>query len=162
MGRIGSAIARRCAAFDMEVGYHNRRARPEAPYRFFPGLLALAEWADVLFVASPGGAETHHLVDARVLKALGPMGVVVNIARGTIVDEAALLAALRDGTIAGAGLDVFEREPEVPAELLAMPNVVLAPHMAGSTEETWDDCEAMASENLRRFFAGEKPLSPVS
>jgi lactate dehydrogenase-like 2-hydroxyacid dehydrogenase len=161
MGRIGLAIAKRCAAFDMEVGYHNRRPRPETPYRYFPDLVAMAQWADVIIVASPGGAETRHLVDAKVLAALGKDGIVVNIARGTVIDEAALIAALRDGTIAGAGLDVFEREPEVPAELMRMDNVVLAPHMAGSTNETWDDCEAMASENLRRFFAGEKPLSPV-
>ena len=162
MGRIGLAIAKRCAAFDMEVGSHNRHPRPEAPYRYFPDLLAMAQWADVIIIATPGGAETRHLVDAKVLAALGKDGIIVNIARGTVIDEAALIAALRDGTIAGAGLDVFEREPEVPAELMRMENVVLAPHMAGSTNETWDDCESMASENLRRFFAGEKLLSPVA
>ena len=162
LGRIGLAIAKRAAAFDMPIGYHNRHARPDLPWRHFPDLVAMASWADVLVVACPGGAATRHLVDARVLKALGPGGVIVNIARGTVIDEAALVAALTDGTIAGAGLDVFEREPAVPAALFAMQNVVLTPHTAGSTGETWDDCEAMAAEHIDRFFAGEKPLTPVA
>ena len=161
MGRIGMQIARRAAAFDMPVGYHNRNPRTDTAHRYFPSVATLAAWADVLVVASPGGAATRHLVDAAALAALGPDGVIVNIARGTIIDEAALLAALKSRAIAGAGLDVFEDEPRMSQAFHLLDNAVLTPHIAGSTEETWGDCEAMAAENLRRHFAGEALLSPI-
>jgi lactate dehydrogenase-like 2-hydroxyacid dehydrogenase len=161
LGSIGAQVAKRAAGFDMPVGYHNRRRRPDVPHRYFDSPVELARWADVLVVACPGGAETRHIVNAAVLEALGPAGMVVNIARGSVIDEAALAAALGLGAIAGAGLDVFETEPCHPIALAGFDNVVLTPHIAGSTEETWADCEAMVLENLRRFFAGEALLSPV-
>jgi lactate dehydrogenase-like 2-hydroxyacid dehydrogenase len=161
MGRIGTTIARRCTGFDMEIGYHNRTRRAETPHRYFESLVDMARWADVLFVATPGGSGTRALVNAEVLAALGAKGIVVNIARGTIIDQAALAAALKNGTIAGAGLDVFEVEPCLPTELVGLENVVLMPHTAGGTVETWDDCEGIVMENLRRFFAGEKLLSVI-
>ena len=161
LGGIGMQVARRAAGFDMPVGYHNRRKRADVPHRYFDSVLELARWADMLVVACPGGAETRHMVNAEVLDALGPAGIVVNIARGSVVDEAALAAALAAGRIAGAGLDVFETEPCHPTALTGFDNAVLTPHIAGSTEETWADCEAMVLENLRRFFAGEALLSAV-
>ena len=161
MGRIGLQIAKRAAAFDMPVGYHNRNPRGDTAHRYFPSVQALAAWADVLVVASPGGAATRHLVDAAALATLGADGVIVNIARGTIIDEAALLAALQSRAIAGAGLDVFDDEPRMSPAFHTLDNAVLTPHIAGSTEETWLDCEDMALENLRRHFAGEALLTPI-
>jgi len=161
LGRIGAQIARRAAGFDMEIGYHNRQPRSDVPHRHFPTVLALAEWADVLAIATPGGAGTRHLVDAAALRALGPEGVIVNIARGSIIDETALLAALRTRTIAGAGLDVFDDEPRMDPGFHALDNAVLTPHIAGSTEETWAECEALTLANLRRHFAGAPALTPI-
>lgn len=161
LGRIGIKIARRAEAFEMPVGYHNRRKRDDVGYRYFDDVHALAEWADVLVTSTPGGDGTRHLVDARALAALGPDGVIVNIARGSIIDESALLRALQTKAIAGAGLDVFVDEPRMDPGFHALDNAVLTPHIAGSTEETWLDCEDMVLENLRRHFAGEKPLSPI-
>ena len=161
LGRIGIQIARRAAAFDMPIGYHNRNRRDDVPHSYFESVLAMAEWADVLVVASPGGASTRHLVDAAALRALGPRGVVVNIARGSVIDEAALLAALQARSIAGAGLDVFDEEPRMDPAFHALDNAVLTPHIAGSTEETWADCEAMALANLRAHFAGKPALTPI-
>jgi lactate dehydrogenase-like 2-hydroxyacid dehydrogenase len=162
LGRIGVAIARRAAGFDLEIGYHNRQARPELPYRYFDDLEALAAWSDYLVVACPATPETRHRVNAAVLRALGSEGIVVNIARGAVIDEAALIAALETGTIAGAGLDVFEREPEVPAALPAMDNVVLTPHIAGGSQETWDDCYAAVIANIESFFRTGRPNTPVN
>ena len=161
LGRIGAQIARRAAAFDMEIGYHNRHRRDDVPYRYFASLHEMARWADVIVVSSPGGAGTRHLVDAKALELLGPRGVIVNIARGSIIDEAALLGALRAGTIAGAGLDVFEEEPKMDPGFHALDNAVLTPHIAGSTAETWRDCEDMVLANLRAYYAGERPLTPI-
>lgn len=161
LGNIGLQIAKRGAAFDMPIGYHNRKPRGDLSHRYFADLIEMARWADILVVACPGGAATRHLVNDRVLDALGRDGVVINIARGSVIDQAALARALADKRIAGAGLDVFEDEPCHPANLIALDNVVLTPHVAGSTEETWDDCEAIVLENLRRFFAGDALLSPV-
>jgi hydroxypyruvate reductase len=161
LGRIGAQIAKRAAAFDMEIGYHNRRARDDVPYRYFAGIHDLARWADVIVVSSPGGADTRHLVDAQALELLGPQGVIVNIARGSIIDEAALLQALQTRRIAGAGLDVFDQEPRMDPGFHALDNAVLTPHIAGSTAETWRDCEDMVLANLRAHFAGEKPLTPI-
>ena len=161
LGRIGCQIAKRAAAFDMPIGYHNRKPRGDVPYRYFDSALELARWADVIVTATPGGEGTRHIVDARALEALGPEGVIVNIARGSIIDEAALLAALQARKIAGAGLDVFVEEPKMDPRFHLLDNAVLTPHIAGSTAETWRDCEDMVLENLRRHFAGEPALTPI-
>jgi hydroxypyruvate reductase len=162
LGGIGAAIARRAAGFDLEIGYHNRRRRSDVPYRYFEDLAALAGWADYLVVACPASPETYRRVDAGVLAALGASGILVNIARGSIVDEDALAEALETRTIAGAGLDVFAREPNVPPRLFALDNVVLAPHVAGSTHETWDEASALLVRNLDHFFTTGRPLTPVT
>jgi lactate dehydrogenase-like 2-hydroxyacid dehydrogenase len=154
-GRIGRAIARRAEAFDMTITYHNRRPDPSLPYGWRDSPLALAADADVLVIATPGGAGTRGLVDAAVLRALGPRGVLVNIGRGSVVDEAALIAALRDRTIAAAGLDVFTHEPVVPEAFFGLDNVVLMPHRAGGTVETWEDCADAMVETVQRFLRGE-------
>ena len=162
MGRIGQAIARRAAAFDMNVLYHNRRPVPGVAQGYRDSVAGLARDSDILVVACPGGAATRHLVDAAVLRALGAGGIVVNIARGKVIDEAALVAALQDGTIAAAGLDVFEHEPQVPAALMALPNVVLMPHRGGGTIETWEECADMVIANLMAHFAGAALPNPVA
>ncbi len=162
MGRIGHAIARRAAGFDMNVAYHNRRPRDDVAYTYRPSVVELARHSDFLMVACPGGAETHHIVDAAVLTALGPKGIVVNIARGPIIDERALIAALQEGRIMAAGLDVFEHEPRVPAELIALENVVLTPHRAGGTEETWVDACELVMDNVRAHFEGTPYPTPVA
>lgn len=161
MGRIGKAIARRAQGFDMSVSYHNRRPREDEPHTYCPTPLELARTCDFLVVACPGGAATHHLVDAAVLDALGPAGVVVNIARGSIIDEEALIAALREGRIMAAGLDVFEREPHVPRALTEMENVVLMPHRGGGTTETWQDACDLVKANLWAYFRGRDYPTPV-
>ncbi len=161
MGRIGRAIARRAQGFDMSVAYHNRRPVEGVDHAYFASPVELAENCDYLVVACPGGAATHHLVDRKVLDALGPKGIVVNIARGTIIDEAALVEALEEGRIAGAGLDVFQHEPKVPARLMALDNVVLMPHRGGGTMETWEDACDLVKANLSAFFAGKPVLTPI-
>ena len=161
LGNIGAALARRAAGFDLEIGYHNRRRRPDLKFRYFGDLESLAAWSDYLVVACPAAPATRHSVDAGVLKALGPEGVLVNIARGAVVDEPALIAALETGVIAGAGLDVFEREPQVPPRLVALGNVVLTPHIGGGTRETWDACYAGVVANIDSFFRTGRPVTPV-
>ncbi len=162
LGRIGMAIARRAVAFDMPVLYHNRRPVTGVPYGHRASVHDLARDSEVLVVACPGGDATRGLVDAAVLRALGPRGIVVNIARGSIVDEPALAAALQDGTIAAAGLDVFAHEPVVPASLAALENVVLMPHRGGGTVETWEECADMVIGNLRAHFAGRPLPNPIA
>ena len=161
LGTMGQKIAQRALGFDVEVGYHNRMARTDVPYRYFAEVTALAAWADFLVVATPGGAGTRHLVSAQVLDALGPHGYVVNIARGSVVDTQALARALQSGRVAGAGLDVYESEPAPPAELLALNNVVLTPHVAGWSPQAVQASVDRFVENARRHFAGEAPVSPV-
>jgi lactate dehydrogenase-like 2-hydroxyacid dehydrogenase len=162
LGRIGLAIARRLDAMLVPVAYHNRRPRNDVPYRFHASLLEMAQATDTLIVAVPGGAETRRIVDATILSALGPRGVVINIGRGSTVDEAALIAALSDGTIAAAGLDVFENEPNVPAELIALDNAVLLPHVASASAYTRDAMGELVIANLRSWFDEGKPLTPVA
>lgn len=162
LGAIGAAVARRAAGFDLEVAYYNRTRRDNVSYPYMDNALALAEWADYLLLSCPGGAQTHHLVDAGVLKALGPKGVLVNIARGQVVDQDALIASLADGTIAAAGLDVFDGEPQVPARLIAMENVVLTPHCAGLTNESGMESIEMVIANLTAFFGGKPLLTQVA
>ncbi|MFJ4292880.1 2-hydroxyacid dehydrogenase [Cupriavidus sp. NPDC089707] len=153
MGRIGRVIAHRSVGFDMEVRYHSRNPADDAPYPHEPSLEALARWADYLVVATAGGPATRHLVSAAVLDALGPRGFLINIARGTVVDEAALVDALSQQRIAGAGLDVFEDEPNVPEALFGLDNVVLLPHIASATHETRQAMAELVFENLQQFFA---------
>lgn len=162
LGTIGQKIARRGEAFDMPVGYHNRRPKDGVPYTYFDNVLALAQWADVLVVATPGGAATQHLVNAQVLDALGPQGYVVNIARGSVVDTAALALALCEGRLAGAGLDVYESEPLPPAELLDSDKVVLTPHVAGWSPEAVQATVDLFLDNAARHFAGQPLVTPVS
>lgn len=161
LGEIGKQIARRATAFDLEVAYTNRRPRSDVPYRYIDKVHALATWADYLVIAAPGGASTHHLIDASVLAALGSAGYLVNIARGSVVDSAALAQALRNGTIAGAGLDVYETEPLPPTELLACPKLVITPHVAGFSPEAFHAADVCFVENAKRHFAGEKTTHSV-
>ena len=161
LGTIGQKIARRAQAFDMPVGYHNRRPKDGVDFTYFDSVLALAQWADVLLVATPGGAGTRHLVDAPVIAALGSQGYVVNIARGSVVDTAALAQALRSGALGGAGLDVYESEPLPPAELLDLDNVVLTPHVAGWSPEAVQATVDLFLDNAHRHFAGQPLVTPV-
>lgn len=161
LGRIGQAIAKRAEAFGMSIAYTARSAKPELPYGFYPNAQALAARVDFLVVITPGGAGTRHLIDADVLKALGPEGYLINVARGSVVDETALVEALQQGVIAGAGLDVFEKEPYVPEALWAMDNVVLTPHIASGTRQTRQAMADLAAGNLQAHFAGQSLLSPV-
>jgi lactate dehydrogenase-like 2-hydroxyacid dehydrogenase len=161
LGRIGSAIAKRAEAFGMSIAYTKRTVNPAVAYRYYPTALALAAEVDFLVVAAFGGPTTRGLVNADVLKALGPNGYLVNIARGSVVDEAALVAALREGRIAGAGLDVFANEPNVPAELFALDNVVLTPHIGSATTSTRHAMADLAFANLAAHFAGKALPSEV-
>ncbi|WP_077037450.1 2-hydroxyacid dehydrogenase [Pelomonas sp. KK5] len=163
MGLIGQKIARRAEAFDMQVAYHTRQPRLELPYAHHRSLLALAEASDCLVLACPGGAVTRHIVNREVLRALGPKGFLVNIARGSVVHTGDLIAALQAGEIAGAGLDVLEDEPEVPAELAAMDQVVLTPHMAGrSPEAQRAQLERLMAAVDAVLVAGGVPANVVS
>ena len=161
MGRIGQAIAQRAAAFGMPIAYTARSAKAALPYRYLPDARSLATESDFLVVITPGGEGTRKLIDAAVLQALGPQGILVNVARGSVVDEAALVEALESGTIAGAGLDVFENEPHVPERLRALPHVVLAPHIGSATGQTRQAMADLAFDNLRALFAGESVPTPV-
>jgi lactate dehydrogenase-like 2-hydroxyacid dehydrogenase len=161
LGRIGRAIARRLEALGMSIAYTTRRPQPDVPWRHVPDLRALAAEVDFLIVACPGGPATSKLVDANVLAALGPKGTLVNIARGSIVDEPALVAALQAGTIRGAGLDVFAAEPNVPAALLALDNVVLLPHVGSATRETRQAMADLCRANLDAWFAGKPVPVPI-
>ena len=156
MGEIGRKIAARVASFETEVGYFSR-SRHDVPYQYFPKLEALAEWCSVLMIAVRAGADTHHMVNADILRKLGGDGYVVNISRGSVIDQEALIAALADQTIAGAGLDVYAKEPHSPDALTAFPNVVLTPHIGGHTLESHTAMQDCVMANLAAHFAG-KPL----
>jgi hydroxypyruvate reductase len=161
MGRIGQAIAKRALAFGMSIAYTARSAKPELPFAFHATPRELAAASDFLVLIAPGGAATRKMIDASVLQALGPKGYLVNVARGSVVDEAALIDALQRNVIAGAALDVFENEPNVPEALRALDNVVLVPHIGSATVATRHAMANLAFDNLRAFFAGEKPPTPV-
>lgn len=161
MGRIGKAIATRALAFGMSVAYTARSAKSEVAYRYFPNAEALATESDFLVVITPGGAGTKNLVNAAVLKALGNKGILVNVARGSVVDEPALIEALEQGVIAGAGLDVFADEPHVPERLKALPHVVLVPHIGSATTSTRQAMADLALANLEAHFKGQPLLTPV-
>lgn len=161
LGTIGQKIARRASGFDMAIGYHNRQLKAGVAHRYFETLPALAAWADFLVVATPGGKATQHLVGAEVLQALGPRGALVNIARGSVVDTAALAAALQDGSLGAAGIDVYESEPEPPAALTGLTNVVLTPHVAGWSPESVEASVRRFLANAEGHFSGAGVVSPV-
>lgn len=161
LGRIGLAIATRAASFGMDISYTTRTARSDVPYRYFPTAVALAAEVDFLMVITPGGAATKGLVNAEVLKALGSQGYLINVARGSVVDQTALITALEERAIAGAALDVFEDEPNVPEALRNLDNVVLTPHIASATWQTRHAMAELAFGNLQAHFAGKPLLSPV-
>ena len=161
LGRIGQAIADRAQAFGMSIAYTARHQKPDLAYRYYASAQALAAEVDFLVLITPGGAGTRKLVNAEVLKALGPNGYLINVARGSVVDESALIHALQKGWIAGAGLDVFESEPQVPEALRCLDNVVLTPHMASATWQTRQAMADLAAANLQAHFTGQPLLSPV-
>ena len=159
MGRIGRSIAQRSTGFRMQVRYHTRTPVAQLPWAHEPSLIELARWADFLVLITAGGAGTRHLVDAAVLDALGPAGYLINVSRGSVVDEAALVAVLCERRIAGAGLDVFEHEPHVPAALMTLDNVVLLPHVASASQQTRQAMADRVYDNLQAFFAEGRPVS---
>jgi lactate dehydrogenase-like 2-hydroxyacid dehydrogenase len=160
LGRIGAAIAHRGAGFDMTIRYHGRRPR-DSVHQFEPSLVELAHWADFLVVACNGGPETRHLVSADVIDAIGPKGTLVNIARGSVIDQAAMIAALVAGRLGGAALDVLDGEPAVPPELMTMDNVVLMPHVGSATHETREAMEQLVLDNVDSFLSGRGLLTPI-
>lgn len=161
MGRIGKAIARRLDAMRIPVVYHSRRPAEGVTYRHYPKLLDMAKAVDTLIVMMPGGAATTKMINAEVLSALGPNGVVINMARGTIIDEPALIAALKSGSILAAGLDVFANEPVVPSELTALQNVVLLPHIGSASVLTRHAMDQLVVENIKAWFEGKVPPTPI-
>lgn len=161
LGRVGQAIAERAAGFKMPVRYHNRKVRNDVPWEYAPSLLELASWADILVLATVGGATTRHLVDRPILDALGPQGILVNISRGSVVDEAALVLALQEGRLGAAGLDVFEAEPQVPEALKNLDNVLLQPHVGSATIETRRDMFNLLVDNAMAFAQTGKVLNLV-
>jgi lactate dehydrogenase-like 2-hydroxyacid dehydrogenase len=162
MGRIGQAIARRIEACRVPLVYHSRKAAVGVSYPHYPDLIEMAKAVDTLVVIIPGGAATAKLINAEVLHALGPRGVLINVARGSVVDEPALIAALQSGSIQAAGLDVFAHEPAVPTELCALPNVVLLPHIGSASVVTRNAMDQLVVDNLNAWFAGKPPLTPVA
>lgn len=161
LGNVGQAIATRARAFGMNIGYYDPYPKPELGYRLYQDLESMARDADFLMLALPGGKETNRVIDARILAALGRKGILINVARGSVLDEQALVKALLAGEIAGAGLDVFENEPQVPAELLKMENVVLTPHLASGTHETREAMGQLTFANLQAHFSGKPVLTRV-
>jgi hydroxypyruvate reductase len=161
LGAIGRAIADRAVAFGMHVVYYGPRQKPDAPYPYVGDLIALAKATDVLMVACKGGPETHHLISAGVIAALGPEGTLINVARGSVVDEAALIAALETGTLGYAALDVFENSPNINEAFLTLPNVIVQPHQGSAARETREAMGLQVVDNLRAHFAGRQLPSPV-
>jgi len=161
MGRIGKAIARRLDAMKVPVVYHTRRPVADVSYRHYPNVVDMARDVDVIIVITPGGAGTRNLVNAEVLKALGPDGILINVARGSVVDEAALIKALKDKTILSAGLDVFATEPKVPEELIELDNVVLLPHVGSASHATRRAMDELVANNIISWFSGKGPITPV-
>jgi lactate dehydrogenase-like 2-hydroxyacid dehydrogenase len=162
LGRIGQAIARRLAAMLVPVVYHARHPVTDVAYQHYPDLVAMARDVDVLIVITPGGPETRNLIDTRVLDALGPNGILINMARGSVIDEPALIKALQERRILSAGLDVFAHEPQVPAELIAMDHVVLFPHLGSASVQTRRAMDQLVVDNLLAWKAGKPPLTPVA
>jgi hydroxypyruvate reductase len=161
LGRIGKAVARRAEVFGLHIQYHDIKPLGDLPYRSYPTLVELAEVSDILLVTCEGGEANRGVVNAEVLDALGPNGYLINTARGPIIDQPAMVKALQEGRIAGAGLDVFDGEPEVPQALMEMENVVLTPHIASSTHETRRAMGDLVYDNLKAHFSGKPVLTPV-
>jgi lactate dehydrogenase-like 2-hydroxyacid dehydrogenase len=161
MGRIGKAIARRLEAFGVPVVYHSRNPQAGVSYKYYPKLVDMARDVDTLMVIVPGGASTQNMINAEVLKALGPRGILINMARGSVVDEPALIEALKNRTIYSAGLDVFVKEPQVPKELIEMDHVVLFPHLGSASEATRTAMDQLVVDNILAWAAGKPPLTPV-
>ncbi|WP_293856573.1 2-hydroxyacid dehydrogenase [uncultured Alsobacter sp.] len=162
LGRIGKAIAKRCEAFGLTIAYHGRSEQKGVPYRYYANLVEMARDVDILISVAPGGPDTFHIIDAEVLRALGPQGILINIGRGSVVDEPALIRALKDRTIASAGLDVFENEPKVPEELLAMEHIVLLPHVGSGSQHTRRLMGQLVVDNIVSWFSGKGPITPVA
>jgi len=160
-GNIGRCLAKRAGGYDMEVGYHSRHPVTDWPPRYFEDLQGLAQWCDFLLIAVPGGAATLHMIDTAVLQALGSEGYLVNVGRGSVVDTTALAAALRDGVIAGAALDVYESEPARPEALLGFENLVLTPHIAGRSDSAWAGQTELFIDNVERYLAGRATVNMV-
>ena len=160
-GKIGREIAKRAQAFDMTVAYHARNKRDDVSFAYYATPVELARNSDILVVCTPGGAETKKMINRQVLDALGPQGFLINVARGSVVDTDELIAALKEGRIAGAGVDVVEGEPEVPAKLFDAPNLVVTPHIGGRSPEASDMTLDLVIENLQAHFAGKPVLTPV-
>lgn len=161
LGRIGQEIARKLGTFNATIAYHSRNEKPDVAYRYYADLTAMARDVDTLICITPGGAATHHLVGRAVIDALGPEGTLINVGRGTVVDETELIAALQEGRLGNAGLDVFENEPQVPAPLMAMDNVVLLPHVGSATVETRQAMGDLVTDNLCQFINDGTVISPV-
>jgi lactate dehydrogenase-like 2-hydroxyacid dehydrogenase len=161
MGRIGQAIARRLEAALVPVVYHSRNPAAGVSYQHYPNLMEMAKAVDTLIVITPGGASTLKMINAEVMAALGPRGVIVNMARGSVIDEPALIHALKSGVILAAGLDVFATEPNVPEELRALQNVVLLPHVGSASVVTRNAMDQLVVDNIKAWFAGKSPLTPV-
>ncbi|MCB8882071.1 2-hydroxyacid dehydrogenase [Acidisoma cellulosilytica] len=162
LGRIGMVIAQRLEAFGCVIAYHTRNLRADVPWRHAPDLVALAREAAALIVIVPGGPATQHMIDAEVMDALGPEGLLINVARGSVVDEAALVTALTEGRLGGAGLDVYQNEPHVPEAMFGLDQVILQPHQGSATRETRRAMADLVIGNLDRFFAGEALLTPLA
>jgi len=162
MGAIGQAIARRLDAMQVPVVYHTRQPRRELPYRHYPNLVGMGRDVDILLVIVPGGAATRNMINAEVLDALGPDGILINMARGSVVDEPALIKALKEKRIMSAGLDVYAKEPDVPQELIAMENVVLFPHLGSASAVTRERMDQLIVDNILAWAAGKPPLTPVA
>jgi lactate dehydrogenase-like 2-hydroxyacid dehydrogenase len=162
MGAIGQAIARRLDAMQVPVVYHTRQPRRELPYRHYPNLVGMGRDVDILLVIVPGGAATRNMINAEVLDALGPDGILINMARGSVVDEPALIKALEEKRIMSAGLDVYAKEPDVPQELIAMENVVLFPHLGSASAVTRERMDQLIVDNILAWAAGKPPLTPVA
>lgn len=162
LGRIGKAIARRGEAFGLKIAYHGRKPQADVAFPYYASLEDMARAVDILMIITPGGAGTAKLVNAKVLEALGPQGIVINVARGSVIDEEALVAALQNGVISAAGLDVFVDEPRVPQALIAMDNVVLLPHVGSASVATRRAMGQLVVDNLLSFLSGKGPLTPVA
>ncbi|MBT5049181.1 MAG: 2-hydroxyacid dehydrogenase [Rhodospirillaceae bacterium] len=161
LGRIGTKIAERAQGFDMEIGWHGPNDKSDKPWRYFPDHMALTRWADYVVLSCPGGDATRHLISTKELEALGPGGILVSVARGSVVDPDAIIAALQSKTIFGAGLDVFEGEPHLPEALRTLDNVILTPHLGAITHEAFENGRDLLLDNLRAHFAGKPVLTPV-
>src|SRR5690606_7806443 len=162
MGAIGAAIAHRAQAFGMEIKWYGPRPKPDVKYSYEPDLMKLAAWCDILAVAARGDKTTEGIINADVIKAVGSDGIIVNISRGIVIDEDALIAALKSGALGGAGLDVFVDEPTPIERWKDVPNTTLTPHLGGATREALWEGSQNVLENLRRFYAGEELLTPLA